>query len=253
MNLESDLKKIIDGFAAISLSDMDSVKLMQRVDMKFVLSINQLPLLLKKALVDYFILEIKGIREQIYETTYYDTNDYQMYVLHHNGKKNRFKIRVRKYVSSDIEFLEVKRKNNKGETIKNRIVKPDENEQLDFIGSAGFIHKHTPFDEQLLWPKLGNRFTRLTMVNKDMSERITIDFNLKFTDLKYHKHIIPNNLCIVEIKRNRDGQKSPFLNTLSELKIQPCGFSKYCLGLAMLNPDVKNNMFKQKIRKLQKL
>jgi hypothetical protein len=253
MNFESDLKDIIDGFAPISLSDMDSVKLMQRVDKKFILSINQLPLLLKKALVDYFILEINGVREQVYETTYFDTNDYQMYTIHHNGKKNRFKIRVRKYVSSEIEFLEVKRKNNKGETIKNRIVKPGENEQLDFVGSTGFIHKHTPFDEQLLWPKLGNRFTRLTMVNKDMSERITIDFRLKFSDLKYHKQIEPRNLCVVEIKRNRDGIKSPFLNTLNDLKIHPCGFSKYCLGLAMLNPEVKTNMFKQKIRELNKL
>jgi hypothetical protein len=253
MNLESDLKKIIESFAPISLADMDSVKLMRRVDKKFVLPAHQLPLLLKKALVDYFVLEIKGIREQIYETTYYDTNDYQMYTLHHNGKKNRHKIRVRKYVSSDIEFLEVKRKNNKGETIKNRILKPDENDQLDFIGSTGFIEKFTPYNDQLLWPKLGNRFTRITMVNKDMSERITIDFNLKFTDLKYHNHISNSNLCIAEIKRNRDSEKSPFVSTLNEMKIYPSGFSKYCIGLAMLNPEVKNNLFKQKLKELNKL
>jgi hypothetical protein len=253
MSSENDLKKIIDNFAPISLSQMDSVKLMRRVDKKFVLSVNQLPLLLKKALVDYYALEIGGIREQLYETTYFDTNDYQMYNLHHNGKMNRFKIRVRKYVCSKMEFLEVKRKNNKGETIKNRIVKPEENELLDFSGSAGFIEKYTPFDDQLLWPKLGNRFIRLTMVNKDMSERITIDYQLKFIDLKYHTQITNSNLCIVEIKRNRDSKKSPFISTLNELKIYPSGFSKYCIGLAMLNPEVKNNLFKQKIRELQKL
>jgi hypothetical protein len=253
MSFENDLNQIIECFAPISLSQMDSVKLMRRVDKKFVLSACQLPLLLKKALVDYYALEIRGIREQIYETTYFDTNDYKMYTLHHNGNKNRNKIRVRQYVSSGMEFLEVKSKNNKGETIKNRIVKPSENEHLDFTGSAGFIQKYTPYDNQQLCPKLVNRFVRLTLVNKGMSERITIDYKLKFVDLKYHKQITNGNLCIVEIKRNRDSSKSPFLTTLSNMKIYPAGFSKYCIGLAMLNPEVKNNLFKQRIRELEKL
>jgi hypothetical protein len=253
MNLENDLRKIIENFAPISLSRMDSVKLMRRIDYKFIISIDQLPALLKKALIDYYILDVDGVREQLYETTYFDTYDYQMYNLHHNGKLNRCKIRVRKYVSSGMEFLEVKRKNNKGETIKNRIVKPEENEQLDFEGSTGFIQKYTPYDDQLLWPKLGNRFIRLTMVNKDMSERITIDYQLKFTDLKYHKQISNNNLCIIEIKRDYNSKKSSFLTTLNEMKIYPGGFSKYCIGLAMLNPEVKKNLFKQKIRELAKL
>jgi hypothetical protein len=253
MNFESDLKNIIDSFAPISLNQMDEVRLMRRVDKKFVLNIKQLPLLLKKALVDYYILEINSVREQIYETTYYDTNDYSMYTIHHNGKSNRFKIRVRKYVSSDLGFLEVKQKNNKGETIKNRIKCPDNEDQLDFAGSTGFLEKFTPYNDQILWPKLKNRFIRITMVNKDLSERITLDYNLKFNDLKYHTQSINSNLCVAEIKRNRDSRKSPFLNTLSELKISPCGFSKYCIGLALLNPEVKINLFKQKIRALEKL
>jgi hypothetical protein len=253
MNLESDLKKIIENFAPISLSEMDSVKLMRRIDYKFVLSVDKLPILLKKALVDYYILEVEGIREQIYETTYFDTNDYQMYTNHHNGKQNRCKIRVRKYVCSEIEFLEVKRKNNKGETIKNRIVKPYENEQLDFEGSAGFIQKFTPYNDQILWPKLGNSFVRVTMVNKDMSERVTIDYQLKFSDLKYHKQIFDDTLCIIEIKRDYESKKSSFLSTLNEMKIYPGGLSKYCIGLAMLNPEVKKNLFKQKMRELAKL
>jgi hypothetical protein len=253
MNFESDLKNIVDSFAPISLDEMDDVRMMRRVDNKFVLNFKQLPILLKKALVDYYMLEIKSIREQIYETTYYDTNDYSMYNLHHNGKLNRFKIRVRRYVCSDLGFLEVKRKNNKGETIKNRIKCPNIDNQLDFIGSNGFLEKHTPYSDQILWPKLVNRFSRLTMVNKDFSERITIDFNLKFVDLKYHTQIASSNLCIVEIKRNRDSKKSRFLNTLFELKISATGFSKYCIGLAILNPEVKTNLFKQKIRELEKI
>lgn len=249
----NDLKEIIEGFAPISLNQMDRVKLMRRIDKKFVIPAGKLPLLLRKALVNYYILEINGIREQVYQTTYFDTNDYEMYTLHHNRRKNRHKIRVRKYVSSGIEFLEVKWKTNKGETIKNRIKKPEGKEMLDFVGSDEFIREHTPYDAQLLWPKLGNRFIRLTLVNKDMSERITIDYDLTFTDIKYHTQASDENLSIVEIKRDRDGRKSPFLSTLSALKIRPAGFSKYCIGLAMLSPEVKVNLFKQRLRELNKL
>jgi hypothetical protein len=253
MNCESDLKNIIDSFAPISLHEMDDVRMMRRVDMKFVFNINQLPLLLKKALVDYYLLDINEVREQIYDTTYFDTNNYSMYNLHHNGRNNRYKIRVRKYVCSKLGFLEVKRKNNKGETIKNRIKCPDIDDQLDFSGSSGFLEKFTPYNDKILWPKLRNQFTRLTMVNKDFSERITIDYNLKFTDLKYHNQITNSNLCIVEIKRNKDSKKSQLLHTFYELKISNSGFSKYCIGLALLNPEVKTNLFKQKIRELEKI
>jgi len=253
MNCESDLKNIIDSFAPISLHEMDDVCMMRRVDLKFIFNIRQLPILLKKALVDYYLLDINNIREQIYDTTYYDTNNYSMYHLHHNGKSNRYKIRVRRYVCSDLGFLEVKRKNNKGETIKNRIKCPETDNQLDFIGSSGFLEKFTPYNDKILWPKLRNQFTRLTMVNKDFSERITIDYNFKFSDLKYHNQITNNNLCIIEIKRNRDSKKSQLLNTFYELKISKSGFSKYCIGLALLNPEVKTNLFKQKIRELEKI
>jgi hypothetical protein len=253
MNFENELNESILSFAPISLGEMDKVKLMRRVDQKFVFNIDLLPLLLNKAKVDYFILEINKIRSQIYETTYYDTNDYEMYNLHHNGKKNRHKIRVRKYVCSDLEFLEVKKKNNRGETIKTRIVRPEDSDHLDFKGSEKFLENSTPYNSELLWPKLSNKFIRLTLVNKDMSERITLDYNLKFSDLKFHGQITHSNLCVVEIKRNRDNKKSTFINNMTELKVQPSGFSKYCIGLALLNPEVKNNLFKQKIRNLEKI
>ena len=37
---------------------------------------------------------------------------------HHNRRVNRNKIRFREYVGSNLTFLEVKTKNNKGKTIK---------------------------------------------------------------------------------------------------------------------------------------
>lgn len=248
MNFANKLKETIYSFSPISLKEMDRVRFMRRTDTKYLLEIQKLPILLEKVTADYYMVEIDHIREQLYETTYFDTNDYQMYTVHHNGKLNRHKIRIRKYVFSDVTFLEVKKKNNRGETIKNRIPKADEGHHLDFEGGGPFLEKYTPYNHELLWPKLGNRFIRLTLVNKDFSERITLDYDLHFTDLKYHKHIHTQGICIAEIKRNRDHHNSPFIKALTEFKVFPSGFSKYCMGLAMLNPEIKTNIFKQKIK-----
>src|SRR5690606_26924106 len=56
----------------------------------------------------YSVLEINGIRCFHYETTYFDTDDHRFYHMHRTGRLNRFKVRVRRYVDSDVQFLEVK-------------------------------------------------------------------------------------------------------------------------------------------------
>jgi len=254
MNSVSNLDEVIERFAPISLEQMDAVKLMRRTDTKFVFNVRLLPELLSKAADNYFMVEIKNLRKQAYQTTYFDTSDYSMYTSHHNGKLNRCKIRIRRYVCSNQEFLEVKRKNNHGETIKNRIMRPNPEEQIDVNGSKRFLEKYTPFGHQVLFPKLGNQFIRLTLVNKNLTERITLDYNLEFIDLKYNKHISAGAICIAEIKKDKESKKSPFITNLKDLRVNPSGFSKYCIGLAMLqNPEVKINLFKPKIRKIQKI
>jgi hypothetical protein len=253
MDIGSKIENVIIDFEPITLDQMDRVQLMRRTDTKFVFNIKHLPGLLKKATDKYMMVEIEGEREQIYVTTYFDTNNYTMYHLHHNGKLNRHKVRVRKYIYSKHEFLEIKKKNNKGETIKKRIEHDEDDPNLNFLSHDDFIGKFSPFESNSLEPTLGNKFIRLTLVNKDYSERITLDYNIKFTDLKYKNEISQNDICIAEIKKGRYDNSSPFIDYLKELRINPVGFSKYCMGMAMLNPEVKNNNFKQKIRQLVKL
>jgi len=253
MTLENKLKEVIAQFDPISLKQMDRVALMRRTDTKFVFNVSHLPELLSKAVDNYFMVEIKNEREQIYETTYFDTPEYSMYQLHHNGKLNRFKIRVRKYIYTKQEFLEIKRKNNRGETIKNRMEHSDNNMISNGDDSVKFIKRFTPYNSGLLIPTLDNRFIRLTLVNKNFKERITLDYNLTFTDLKNNLETKPNGICIAEIKKERENRSSPFISYLRDLRILSTGFSKYCMGIALLNPNVKNNLFKERIRSITKI
>lgn len=232
---------------------MENVRLMRRTDTKFVFSKEKLPEILEKARNDYYMVEIANEREQIYETTYFDTCGYDMYSTHHNGKLNRFKVRIRKYIYSNMAFLEVKAKNNKGETIKNRIKYKQPDINLDHNTTSEFLNKYTPYNPVGLKPMLGNKFIRLTLVNKNLTERITLDYHLSFEDLTYKQSTVTNDVCIAEIKKDRDTRDSMFIGLLRDLRIKSMGFSKYCMGMALLNPDIKNNRFKERIRKLEKL
>ena len=103
---------VIDSFSTITLDEMKSVRLMNRVDTKFVTTIPRLYDLLEMAQSEYLMQEIGGVRSSAYTTLYYDTPKLEMYIMHHNGCLGRQKVRVREYVDSGQMFLEVKNKNN---------------------------------------------------------------------------------------------------------------------------------------------
>ena len=84
----------LDTFTPISLSEMDEVKLLDRMDLKFVFHIHQLPVVLSSAAEYYKALTIDNKRFARYETHYFDTDDYELYTLHHNGRENRHKVRM---------------------------------------------------------------------------------------------------------------------------------------------------------------
>lgn len=239
-----------NSFDSISLSEMDRVKLMNRTDKKFWFNRNYLPLLLDMVKDDYFLLQIDGEQLLPYSTTYYDTPNNKMFVAHQNGKLNRFKIRKRSYVNSGISFLETKFKNNKGRTIKKRI--PCSGISDEFTGNeTQFINSHTPFNTQQLSPSLSNNFSRLTLVNKNFKERCTIDLNIQFHI--YNHSVSLDNLVIVEIKSDGKSSASPLALALREKRIKTSGFSKYCIGRSITDPQLKQNAFKEKVRKIERV
>lgn len=229
---------------------MDNVKLMDRTDTKFVFHADQLPDLLKHARENYRILEINSKRIFAYQTLYLDTLDNQMYLAHHNGNLNRFKIRYRKYIESDKAFLEVKFKTNKGRTIKTRIKR----KEIEVIGSESaikFIEKNSPFKYDDLEPKLWSLFSRYTLVHKSVNERITVDVNIHFNN-DTGKQELPF-LSIAEVKQNKISGNSDFIKLLTANKIYPEPISKYCLGRILLSNEIKRNRFKIKLLILNKL
>jgi hypothetical protein len=244
----SKVQEIISRYQSISLKEMDGVALMNRTDTKYLMSVSQLESVLEEVANHYRILDIKGVRSNHYQSQYYDTPDYYFYRRHHSGKQNRLKIRKRMYVESNLTFLEVKFKSNKGRTEKDRTKLDGLTPDLS-IENENYIHETSHFEEHLE-PKLMNLFERITLVDQALPERITIDLNLSF--VVNDKTVDIPDLVIIEAKQERQNRHSVFLQALKRRLIRPESMSKYCLGIALLT-DQKSNMFKEKIRTIKSL
>jgi hypothetical protein len=240
---------LFDGFQPISLDEMNNVKLLDRMDRKFMFHIRHLQDILFLAKDDYYILEIAGKRSARYETTYFDTPDYEMFTKHHNGKLNRYKVRFRSYVDSNVNFFEIKFKSNKGRTIKKRIRLKDNNWTLEG-DTADLLERKSPYKSSDIIPAIQVNYTRITLVNKNMKERLTIDLGLNFEHGE-KKAAFPS-LIIAELKQDRSGE-SAFMNIMQTKRIKQASMSKYCLGIASTVNNIKLNNFKAKVRYVNQL
>jgi hypothetical protein len=244
-----ELNSILNEFTTLNLNQVERVKLLDRMELKYILTIENLPEILSKLSNDYYLLTTGGTGLRHYENRYYDTPDLRMYLDHHNGKLNRFKVRFRKYVDTGNTFFEIKLKNNKGRTVKTRLEVPDEDYRIH--GNVqNILQAETGYSSYMLYESLVVKYQRITLIKKQSAERVTFDVDLSYRygteDASYP--------CIVvaEVKQPRS-TASVFTTLMHNQHIHPFSFSKYCLGIASVYPDVKDNNFKTKIYYVKKL
>ena len=229
---------------------MDKVKLMDRIETKFVLSAKQLPDILERIKNDYRIASIAGNTNPEYKTVYFDTDHYFFYHEHHRKRKDRFKVRFRNYVDSNLTFLEVKHKKN-GRIDKQRI--KVENEQFSIDSESESFLKESDIDKTDLKIKLTNSYHRITLVANQSVERVTFDMDIKFKYKDTESEM--DNLVIVEIKQPFLSRTTPVYKALRESQIKPYNISKYCIGLISTHNEekIKYNNFKKKLIKINKI
>lgn len=250
--MENSIEHIFSGvenFNTISLQDLDQVKLLNRVDEKYLLSNVQALEVISLLSDDYLVLKIDNKRCFRYNTLYFDTDHFNLYKLHHNEVPRRVKVRFREYTDTGLCFFEAKYKLGNGRTDKKRI-------QQDKIplnlqeNHRGIIKQKFFAQAELLNPKMKIFFDRVTLVSKKMNERLTIDFNLSFHNFK--TDYILNDFSVVEVKSDKSSADSPVKKVLKEKKVFSESFSKYSISVAMME-DVKKNNFKPTLRRLYKI
>ena len=244
-----DIKESLHQFKTVSLKDLNSVGLMNRVDVKFAFSKKNLTKILSEIIETYCVLKIDNYFIQDYRSLYYDTVDLQFFLEHHNERVNRYKVRFREYVNSGITYLEIKFKNNKGKTFKNRI-------RVNKIPTS-LKSEHKKYITEIIGkdltlnPQHWINFRRITFVNNLFTERLTIDLDLKFSNKSDSGSF--ENVIIAEIKKERSSQSSEFAYIAKKYHILPTRLSKYCMSSIDLNPSVKYNRFKKKLLLINKL
>ena len=230
---------------------------MNRRDTKFLLHIDDLEKLLVVARDRFLALDIDKVRYFRYENTYYDTPDYLFYNQHHQQRVNRYKVRIRNYVDSGTHFLEIKFKNNKKQTLKNRI-KLDNEFDYTLQSYRDFLAHYGIQKDLEIFPSTNCSYDRIALTSRDRTERLTIDMNLKNLVISAPQHCdkVLHEVGIIELKQSRINRNTELFRLIRQFSSRPTNISKYCIGFSQISKEqntVKFNRFKSTQNKIDKI
>jgi hypothetical protein len=249
---DNSLKVLLSRFESHGLGDIDKANLMHRVDTKYLLPISDLKQILPFLAPSYSVLEIDNTRLFSYQSTYYDTSGLEFYRMHHNGKKNRYKIRLRRYLDSGDQYVEVKHKTNKSVTHKDRVPfnsGHDSRKRINELVSIPFGTSRPP-----LFKSLVCSYKRISLADEKNGERLTLDYNLSFRDPNRSHAEQSHHVLIAEVKRDNQKAPSVFSDLMDLLRQKPISFSKYCIGCARIYSNrIKTNRFKPTLMALDRI
>ena len=238
----SDFRNHVAELRAVTLDELnDAASLQTRVDRKYLVDADVVAELITE--FRGAVLEIDQQRHFGYETTYFDTDDFDLYLDAARKRPQRFKARVRRYVDSGLVMLEVKMKTRRGKTekLRRRFDGDDVDvEMCDFVREILGDHA-----AEGLRPTLVTRFTRTTLLGTDGQSRFTIDHDLRAER--------PDGASVeqaaVVIESKTVGAASSVDRWLWSHGVRPAKISKYCTMLAALEPELPSNRWHRTLRR----
>jgi VTC domain len=240
--MTADILSTLNNFDTFSLKELEAANLLERKDFKYIFKASQLGDILNFLAPHYKLLSINHNLYTDYKTDYYDTPNFKFYTQHHNGILNRYKVRMREYVQSSISFFEIKFKNNKNWTSKQRQkinnLQEDVNQYVSNITTENLELKLKVF------------YSRITLLSRNGDEKLTFDLNLNFSNDHLNKDF--SAICIAEVK-SKTHHPYLFRQEVKRLGYREMGLSKYCFGITQLYQHLKNNNFKPAIKNINKI
>ena len=116
-----------------------------------------------------------------------------------------------------------------------------------------FFEERTGWRASEMRPSLCVEYQRILLVKTDLSERVTIDLGLRFESHATGRIAEVLDLAVCEFKQPRMDRTSPALKVMAAMERRPQMFSKYCMGLATCDPELRRNRFKSVFRDLDNL
>jgi hypothetical protein len=221
------------------------VALLERVERKYVATVEQASALLERLGDSYQVLEIDGRRVFRYRTTYYDTPELAMLHDHLQRRRRRFKCRRRVYVDSRHAMLEVKYRGVRGTTLKQARVAGHHLALLDddvrFFRDVVRSTSGRALAFERLSPTLTVEALRITLAARSLAERVTLDVAVGLPGWR-----LGGGLVIVETK-SPNGRTTAD-RALRSLGLGPVACSKYCIGMALAGGTNRANAYRPVIR-----
>lgn len=225
-------------------------ELLTRVDRKYLIPSSEVAGILDRQPEGTRVLEIDGRREFDYDSVYFDTADHLSYRLTAQSRRRRFKLRTRSYLDTGTAFLELKTKNGRGSTVKDRIdYDPADRAHLTDRGRAYLrpllrAHGHEPLLVDRLRPSLVSRYRRTTLLLPN-GGRITVDTRLRWSDTRGRSVALPG---YVILESKTPGPPSRLDRSLWRAGHRPSGISKFGVGTAALHPELPRNKWARTLR-----
>lgn len=229
---------------------LDQAALQTRMDRKYLVPVDRFAGFVARLRDRFAVLEIDGRRLFRYESVYFDTADRRLYRQHLQGRRRRYKVRTRSYLDSGECAFEVKLKGSRSSTAKSRLpyaladrraITGEARAFLDELVGTAYGVAPPALD-----PVLTTSYHRATLVDLDAGARLTCDVNL----VCHGDDAVapgPAETIIVESKSTSGNDVAD--RVLRELGIRPVSMSKYCVGVALLDPDIPANPWNRTLRR----
>jgi len=246
----SSLARGLDERRCVGLGQVLSVaQLCTRFDLKYLVPVEALPALIDRLPRQLAALDIDGLRIFRYESVYFDTDDFALYRQHVQDRRKRYKARTRSYCDSGDTMFDVKLKGPRGQTVKERLPYDFERRHELTVSGRGFLDMVVADAYGTTVPPLRTALTtgyrRATLVDLEHEARLTIDVNLSWSDQKSNHRA--DHLALIESKSFWGPR--PVDALLVSMAVRPVRMSKYCVGVALLHPDLAANPWNRLLRR----
>lgn len=241
---------MVGSLPAVDLATLDAgAALLTRVDRKYVVPLATFERLVGALGAEWSALEIDGSRLFGYSSVYFDTPDLLTYRAHLQGRRRRYKVRVRRYVDSDDCLLEVKRKGPRGRSVKERQPHPTwlqcdlGDDGRRFVLDCLRMHGDPPVST--FGPVVATSNRRATLTSLTDTARLTVDADLT---CGWGGSAIALRAGHVVLESKVEGHASTVDRLLRALGERPAAISKYCVGVASLDLGVPTNPWRRTLR-----
>lgn len=241
MTALDSLDTAVDTIRPVGLDELlTHAELLTRLDRKYMLPVVDLPFVFGGLDEDVRVLEIDGRRQFRYRSVYFDTPDLDGYLGAARRRRRRFKVRVRTYLDSGLDFVEVKTRGPRGTTVKHRMPYDGDPGQLSadaraFVDAVLAGAGIDSFGFRFV-PSLTTTYRRTTLLLPATGSRLTVDTGLAWALPDGTAALRTPDRAIVETKSGRAGSGADRL--MWSLRHRPVPVSKYGTGLAALRPDL---------------